>query len=213
MAKYTYVMNEQDTETRAWAGRLSEGSSSNQLLVGGAAQLGQVQPTEILAVMAHGTAEAAVSVKEGNKRRWTPAELADQLQKDGLSQKHRVLELLVCEAASSTNTVQGAAELGALRMKYLATTDPAAKAAIEKKFKEIEAKSPRVTDMSKWTAKNLLPFGAAFIQEMKNRHYDFIRVYCYKHPVSSHFTGGRVWLQDPAKGDRPAKDEDKVQWL
>lgn len=216
MAKYSYVLNAEDTETLGWAERLVQDGYSATILKGQTtpAPLAGVKAEDHLAVMAHGTAEAAVSVKKGStKRRWSAAELAQQLADDGLSTGHRVIELLVCEAASSTNTVKVADELGKMREKYLATTDPKAKLKLEADFKKKAESVPTLTDMSKWTTDYLLPFGAALVQELKNRKFTNIRVYCYKHPVSAHFTGGKVWLQDPVDGDREAKLSDRVQWL
>jgi hypothetical protein len=212
MAKYVYVMNNQDTETNVWATRLGL-DGFNAPLIGGTHPLGVVQNNDLLAIVAHGTAESAVSVKQGDKKRWTAGQLADQLVTDGISPDHKTIELLVCEAASSVNTVKNAAELGEMRTKYIAATDDATKKKLEQKFVAKAAEVPTLTDMSLWTTKYLLPFGASLVQELKNRDFKYVRVICYKYCVSAHFTEGKVWLQDPQGGDRKATDGDKVQWL
>jgi hypothetical protein len=210
MRKYTYVLNNEDQETRGWADRLAQDGWAKPPLIGQQQQLKCVQPTDTLGIMAHGTSELAVIVKQGGKKRWIPSELAYQLQVDGLNPAHRTIVLLICEAGSSVNTVKGAAQLDSLRYKYNSATGTA-KDAYKKQFETKAAAAP-TTDMSQWSKKYLLPFGAAFVWQMQSR-YPSLRVICYKHCISAHFTGGKVWLQDPATGDREATAGDQVHWM
>lgn len=214
MSNKIYLMNAEDQETAQWAERLSVNPIYDRNpALGGQKCLEQVRAATPLSIMAHGTAELAVVVKQGQRRRWSPAEMAQQLENDGLQHDHRSIELLVCEAAAAVNTVKGAEELEALRQKYIAETNPAKKALIKQQFEKLEKEAPSLVNYNEWTKGWLLPLGAAFMQEMKKLNYQNLRVFCYRYSVSAHFTQGLVWLLDPEKGDRKATEEDRVQWL
>ncbi|MFN7922660.1 MAG: hypothetical protein U0Q16_21325 [Bryobacteraceae bacterium] len=230
MANKIYLMNDKDEETANWATRLfGNPNYDNEVVKGGSKGLGQVRAATPISIMAHGTAELAIVVKKGDPRRWTPAELAQQLEKDELQHDHRVLELLICEAGSSVNTQEIADQLEELRKQYKAEQNEAKKKLIEKQFKDLEKSAPSlapqtidqgekrvqryVQDYSNWNATWLLPFGAALMQELKKMNYQYLRVMSYKYEISAHFNQGKIWVDDPNGGDRPATEADRVQWL
>ena len=95
MAKYIYLMNDSDAETKELAERLNgtafqqPSEYSKSIIYGGKVdriadfrneEHEPIDPvTDSISIMAHGTSELAITVKNGDPKRWTVAELALKL--------------------------------------------------------------------------------------------------------------------------------------
>ena len=189
-------------------------------LFGGEQTLGEVAPKARLYLIAHAHYELARFCGEG--KMLTAEELAEQLESDGLSRNHQDLELLVCCAGLSTNTVKSQEKLEVLRQAWLdaqASGDEAATKKAKEVFDKAEKKAAK-PEVFNGGAKQVLPLACQLVAALKERNYANLRVTAYKVPVSLSFSGGSINLDLTSVGGRhitPVNDklsqEQKVVWL
>ncbi len=158
-------------------------------------------PSAKLYLLAH--ANDRLPVFMGNKQRYTPAQVADLLIADKLNKEHRDIELLVCSAGESLNTLKGHKVV----MKYVNKYDLATQQCDEKKQKKVLDEYNKVSELlppHSFFEQNpqnlLLPLAAQFCQALKDRGFTNFRVIGYKCPVSMYSEGGKVHLDLREKG-------------
>jgi hypothetical protein len=166
-------------------------------LEGGKKELGSFTPlTDKLYIIAHGHAQMPLFTC--NKKHWNATELVDLLQTDGLPTTWRDIELLVCHAGESVNSVKVGSKLLALQQmgKDLKAQGVAPGSSqftkLGKKFDAIAAKGPKPSAFT--SDDQLLPLVAQFTQALKNKKYTNFRVISYAAPVAQNFSTGEVRL-------------------
>jgi len=175
---------------------------SPTILEGGKGQLRSFEPTMKLYILAHGN--EFVPVFQTDKS-WNAEQLADLLVSDGLNLKQGEIELLVCHAGESVNTVKKGAALMKIRDAFKAAESKGltSKAAeLKNEFKESAKYSPPTKFFESDPENLLLPLAAQFTQALKDRHFSNFRVTSYKAPVAVLFDGGVIHLDLKWKGGK-----------
>ncbi len=173
----------------------------NTPLEGGKKQLRNFAPPNYkLYVLAHGHGE--MPLFKCNNKTWTATQLVQLLQSDGLSTAWRDIELLVCHAGESVNSVAVGNQLLEVFSKSKKFEKVPVFGAIKmsngrKEYAKIakNGKKPSLfTDSDQ-----LLPLAAQFTHALKHAGYTNFRVISYAAPVAQNFTQG-VTLDMKSKG-------------
>lgn len=195
-------------------------ADANHVYKGGQGGLNSLDPMWKLYILCHGHKYLPVFSTEAGK--WSAEELADLIVKDGLKNTHRTIELLVCHAGASVTTKKAAIERTAIAQKAKAAKTAGNDAKFEKlkdKFLKVSAKGPQPANFTHQD--QVLPLCAQFVQELKTRRFEFIRVIGYALPVCMLFAEapGKVRLDASARGgsygagDEHTMKQYTVTWL
>jgi hypothetical protein len=208
-----------------------------EIPVGKSKPLSDLHPNAKLYLIAHGHANFPVFSINGdgsNGGTFTPEQLAEWIENDGLRKDHRELELLVCNAALSIGTELEIAEREKVRKKWnrIKNSDiPESEKETQRKKldKELQAIGSRPSEFS--SSDQVIPLAAQFTQALKDRGYNKIRVISYEGTISQSFGEnnpyepydyqleaderfrgrGQVWVMIDGK-DKPGKNYQKT-WL
>lgn len=172
-------------------------------LEGGKGELGAFNPlTDKLYIIAHGHSQ--MPVFKCNKKHWTATELVQLLMADGLPATWRDIELLVCHAGESVNSVKVGDKLMGIQQQALdlkAKGVTAGSAPMNKLVTTFNAAAAKGQAPSAFTSQDqLLPLAAQFTQALKDNRYTNFRVISYGAPVAQNFSGGTVTLDMKTKG-------------
>lgn len=185
--------------------------------VGLGRSLNKVDVRDKLYLLCHGHSQLPLFSTTVGK--WSADELADRMVSDGLKTTLREIEMLVCHAGESITTKSAAKERMTLYHRFLGAktkNDQKAMNKIAKKFDSVVSKGPKP---SFFTHENqVVPLCAQFVQSLKNRGFQYIRVTAYKCPVAQYFGDGKVHLDLKTKGgawgvEADSVPEYRVVWL
>jgi hypothetical protein len=168
-------------------------------LEGGKKQLGAFNPlTDKLYIIAHGHKQMPVFAC--NKQRWTASELVKLLNADGLPTTWREIELLVCHAGESVNSVKIGGKLMGIQQQAVSlkaqgvASGSRAMKQLEQKFNTTAAKGLAPSAFT--SDDQLLPLVAQFVHTLKTHTppYTNFRVISYGAKVAQNFSSGTVSL-------------------
>lgn len=153
-------------------------------LEGGRGQLEAFDPLrDKLYIIAHGHSQMPVFKCDGKS--WNATQLVRLLKEDGLSSQWRDIELLVCHAGESVNSVEVGNNLLAVRQQLRDKGIKPGTGAFEKlKAKYDSIASKGVAPRAFLSADQLLPLAAQFTQALKIGGYTHFRVISYAAPVA-----------------------------
>jgi hypothetical protein len=173
-------------------------SMSPHPLEGGSGGLGNFNPlTDKLYIVAHGHSE--MPVFSCNKNHFTPTRLVAMLEADGLPKNWRDIELLVCHAGESVNSIKVGNQLVAIATDYKAAKAAGkSTASAEAKYAATNKKSSAPSAFV--DASQLLPLAAQFTQALKDAKFTNFRVISYAAPVCQYYGGGLIHLDTSAIG-------------
>lgn len=180
--------------------------TNEKFLEGGARQLGDLNPlTDKLYIIAHGHSQ--MPIFKCDNQLWTANELVELLSADGLPANWRDIELLVCNAGASVNSVKVGNKLLAIQQQAQKLKAQGVATGSEQmdrlavKHKKAAVKGQEAP--SAFTSHDqLLPLAAQFTQALKNHQYTHFRVISYAAPVAQYFHNGTVKLNLAANGGR-----------
>jgi hypothetical protein len=169
--------------------------------------LGRVDPQSKLYLFCHGHDELPMFETEKGVY-WKPGQMACRMFSDNLSEQHREIEMLVCNAGLSTTSKAAAAERTKAYNKFMA----AQSAETAAKFARVAEKGPGPADFTKKS--QTLPLCAQFVQEMKSLGYNHLRTTAYKEAVAMYQDSGPqyVLLAPDNLPRRLSTAADKVVW-
>lgn len=207
-----------DNEMRTAGGRYVDSMNLYaEVLEGGRKQLEKFTPTSKLYIVCHGHSRMPLFKTGGGT--WTAQQLVDLLVADGLPKDQREIELLVCHAGESVNTVENADKLLKLHGKAQALKALGKSfASLGEKFKKTQAKGMQPSSFEgKDASKMLLPMAAQLSSSLKNAGYTHFRVISYKAAVAQYCQDGKVYLDLSDKGGAwgvciDKKPEYRVVW-
>ncbi|MBD2206939.1 hypothetical protein H6G33_31180 [Calothrix sp. FACHB-1219] len=161
--------------------------------------LKNLSPYVTVYLIAHGHSELPIFIIKGqeivegekiDRGSFTPTELAEWIERDGLRKDHRFLDLIVCYAALSVGKKDILKKREALQKKWNKIKDSAIsveeKDAIKKKIdKEWKSFDDKPSDFT--TPDQILPMVAQLTDALKKRGYTNIQITGYEGAVSQHF--------------------------
>lgn len=195
-------------------------ADKSNVFTGGKKELGRLDPSWKLYLLAHGHAQMPLfSTKAG---KWTAKQMVDLMVSDGLKKSHRVIELLVCHAGESITSKSAAKERMSLYQRFLlaqSAKDQKKQNQLVQKFTKVVEKGPKPSAFTR--EDQTLPVCAQFVQELKHQGFSNIRVIGYAAPVCQYYSDGpgKVRLDTTAMGGGwGANDENTmkrytVTWL
>jgi hypothetical protein len=133
-----------DTELTERAGRyIDDLNLYKRAFQGGQGGLGQFSSKAKMYILCHGHSRLPLFSTEGGK--WTAAQVAQMLLDDGMNKDQRDIELLVCHAGESVNSIKGAEALSPIREKAMAVKDkkPEEFKKLQEKYMEMQVKFPK----------------------------------------------------------------------
>lgn len=188
-----------------------------EILVGGSGGLDNFTASSKLYILAHGHSRMPLFKTQSGS--WTAKQLVDLLVSDGLPKDQRDIELLVCHAGESVNTIENAGELMKLRAKALAKKSAGKDlSSVMRKYDRVQQRGMKPGFFEGEDASSmLLPMAAQLTAELKAAGFTNFRVISYKCPVAQYCPDGKVHLDLKDKGgswgvsveDRP---EFRVIW-
>jgi hypothetical protein len=186
------------------------------VLEGGKGGLQSFQPTAKLYILAHGHSRVPRFITTGSTQSWTADQLAELLLADGLSLEQRDIELLVCHAGHSVNTIKGAAQLEAVldkRRIAREASNTSKVAALAKKFEKLAAEQKPPTFFETDPEHLLLPMAAQLASALRQRKFTHFRIISYKCPIAQYSHGAHIYLDLGAKGGKwGAKADDHPEY-
>jgi len=152
---------------------------------GGATGLEKFRSNAKCYILAHGHAEMPVfSTKKG---KWTADQIASMLLASGLNPEIRKIEMLVCHAGESVNSIANGNELYELMRKHQAAkaaNRPAQIAKIEAEYNKVTEYENRLKPLLYIDPDNqLLPMAAGLSNALKKLGFSHFTLTSYKAPV------------------------------
>lgn len=181
------------------------------LLSFGKGELKSFAPSGKLYIVCHG--HEALPVFTNSRGRWTAEGLAEMLERDGLSKEQQVIELLVCYAGVSVNSIERLKRIEDLQSEASRDGTDRRKLTAVAALKEME-KEP--SELKPYTnAQQVMPLANQLFNALITRGYAKMKLISYKAKVSRAIdaNGVLVDLPDTAGPTSVKKRPDMVHIL
>ena len=181
-----------------------------RVLHGGEGELRYILPTTKLYILCHGDPNMPLFVTHGGGS-WSASELAKMLAEDGLRKDHQDIELLVCHAGESVNTLANGTEMMRLRSEAKAARaagDDQRVINVRQEFAGLRASAPASQFFEVDPALWLVPMAGQLAAALREREFKNFRLVSYKCPVAQYNPDAKVYLDLTNKGGGFAESAD-----